>query len=46
MDDESDYDYSESMSKIERMLFYALIHRYNRYDDDDCEWWISGVFLR
>ena len=45
MDDESDYDYSESMSKIERMLFYALIHRYNRYDDDDCEWWDFRSFF-
>ena len=45
MDDESDYDYSESMSKIERMLFYALIHRYNRYDDDDCGWWDFRSFF-
>jgi SpoVK/Ycf46/Vps4 family AAA+-type ATPase len=27
------------------MLFYALIHRYNRYDDDDCGWWDFRSFF-
>jgi len=32
-------DYLNSMNKNERMLFYALIHRYDHYNDDECEWW-------
>jgi len=35
----SRHDYSKSMNKNERMLFYALIYNYDHYNSDDCEWW-------
>jgi len=38
-DEESDRDYCRSMGKMERMLFYALLHRYNHFKEDDCGWW-------
>ncbi|NMB37934.1 MAG: AAA family ATPase [Bacteroidales bacterium] len=45
IDPENSYDYLKSMNKNERMLFYALIYRYDHYNDDECDWWdFRGFF--
>ena len=38
-DEGYDNDYVNSMSRPERMLFYALLYRYYDKNDDDCGWW-------
>ena len=38
-DEEDDRDFTDSMLRCERMLFYALCYRYHEHDDDDCGWW-------
>lgn len=46
--DEDEHHYNDStnsMSRPERMLFYALLCRYYDNNDDDCGWWDFRNFL-
>lgn len=45
-DEDDDKDFTDSMLRCERMLFYALCYRYHEHDDDDCGWWDVHNFFK